>query len=206
MCWLSDTRSPKCWCGEDSDTSSALWTQMPGKSVPMMGTGTSKAPKPKVDGNKKQKFFMWALCIIVTEVTSTPNIWFLNLCPLAIKSRHHIMATFFLLLFCVFVFCFLGPFLSRVESNSCLLLVGASMPCILIYKPSLSFFLICYLVMMSLPWVHTPGMRERQRNRRRGKIELPTHAILFVPAKPAQSWSHKYHSSFIMKCSCVHPI
>lgn len=37
-------------------------------------------------------------------------------------------------------------------------------------------------------------------------MALSTHAILFVPSKPAQSWSHKYYSSFMMECSCAHPI
>lgn len=45
--------------------------QMPGRSVLVMGTETSKASKSKVSGDRKQIFIMWVLCIIAREVSST---------------------------------------------------------------------------------------------------------------------------------------
>lgn len=69
------------------------WCQFIKETFPILGTRISKTPKPKVDGDRKQTFFMWVLCITVREVTSTSNIWFLYLCILTIKLRHHLLVT-----------------------------------------------------------------------------------------------------------------
>lgn len=57
-----------------------------------------------------------------------------------------------------------------------------------------------------LPRARACRMENRQTSTKKGISKLPPSCFLFVFSRPAQSRSYKYHSSFIMKCSCAHLI